>query len=109
MGIDGMDLNTLLCTIHYHCSRCLELFVYGLDSLEFGNTKRDAYKVMVLQEERDTSLLSLVGSFTKSAPQLVLEIYILVQRNSTLSRSASKWIIISYNCDHAHAEWGRGP
>ncbi|KFM64698.1 XK-related protein 6, partial [Stegodyphus mimosarum] len=59
--------------------RYLELFLYGLHSCDRNDPKRHQYRLMFLQEDRDTSLLALVGSFVKSAPQLVLHTYILTQ------------------------------
>ncbi|XP_076319297.1 XK-related protein 4-like isoform X2 [Tachypleus tridentatus] len=38
------------------------------------------YHLLMIQEDRDTALLALLESFMESAPQLVLQIYILAQR-----------------------------
>lgn len=48
-----------------------------------------SYKDMIVYDERDAGLLSLIGSFLKSAPHLILQIYILVIRG-TISSFASE-------------------
>lgn len=57
----------------------MELFLYGLHTCDRKDPDRAKYRLMFLQEDRDISLLVMVGSFMKSAPQLVLQMYILTQ------------------------------
>ncbi|GFX16930.1 XK-related protein 6 [Trichonephila clavipes] len=65
--------------------RYAELFLYGLHTCDRKDPKRHQYRLMFLQEDRDVCLLTLVGSFVKSAPQLVLQMYILVQNRIPLN------------------------
>ncbi|XP_076313785.1 XK-related protein 4-like isoform X3 [Tachypleus tridentatus] len=81
--------------------RYIELMIYGLRSrrdrrqkqrkarewdLTFRRTPENTtddnvdYCQLAIQEDRDTALLSLFESFMESAPQLVLQIYILAER-----------------------------
>ncbi|GIY14733.1 XK-related protein 6 [Caerostris darwini] len=65
--------------------RYSELFLYGLHTCDRKDPKRHQFRLMFLQEDRDVSLLTLVGSFVKSAPILVLHMYILVQSRIPLN------------------------
>ncbi|CAL1284390.1 unnamed protein product [Larinioides sclopetarius] len=70
--------------------RYSELFLYGLHTCDRKDPKRDQYRLMFLQEDRDISLLTLVGSFVKSAPVLVLHMYILVQSRIPLNTPTTR-------------------
>lgn len=65
--------------------RYLELFLYGIHTMDRNDKDRAKYRMMFLQEDRDISLLVMVGSFMKSAPQLVLQMYILTQSSVPLN------------------------
>ncbi|KAI1295616.1 XK-related protein 6 [Halotydeus destructor] len=45
------------------------------------------YYLLMVHEDRDTALLSLLKSLLESGPQLVLQMYILVKRTTTLPNS----------------------
>lgn len=73
------------------CSRYLELFLYGIHTIDLKDPDRAKYRMMYLQEDRDISLLVMVGSFIKSAPQLVLQVYILTQSHVVLNIETSNF------------------
>ncbi|XP_015904387.1 XK-related protein 6 [Parasteatoda tepidariorum] len=70
--------------------RYWELFLYGLHTCDKSDPKRNQYRLMFLQEDRDVSTLALVGSFVKSAPLLVLQMYLLTQNSFFIDLSANR-------------------
>ncbi|KAG8195268.1 hypothetical protein JTE90_028419 [Oedothorax gibbosus] len=70
--------------------RYAELFLYGVHTCDKKDPKRHQYRLMFLQEDRDVSLLTLVGSFIKSAPQLVLQMYIFTQSRIPINIHTSR-------------------
>ncbi|XP_067119472.1 XK-related protein 4-like [Centruroides vittatus] len=77
--------------------RYLDLLIYGIRSRRNGRSRSDPrdwhsrlparieqpddvdYYLLMVHEDRDTALLSLLQSFMESAPQLVLQLYFLAQ------------------------------
>ncbi|XP_054711605.1 XK-related protein 4-like [Uloborus diversus] len=70
--------------------RYAELFLYGLHAVDKKDPNREQFVLLFLQEDRDTALLSLVGSFIKSSPLLVLQMYILTQNRIPIDDSTTR-------------------
>ncbi|KAG1656148.1 XK-related protein 6 [Nymphon striatum] len=77
---------------------------------EFKEEKYDYEKLMYCAD-RDASMLSLIKSFGQSAPQLILQIYILVIRkhylfSSKASASTDAWQVFSITMSLLSFAWG---